>query len=96
MTVVVSIPTILRTHTGGEKRVTASGDTLEAVITDLESNYSGISDRLIDNGKLHRFVNIYVNDEDVRFSGGLATEISDGDSVTILPAVAGGAPVTVH
>jgi len=90
VTVVVSIPTILRTHTGGEKRVTASGDTLEAVITDLESNYSGISDRLIDNGKLHRFVNIYVNDEDVRFSGGLATEISDGDSVTILPAVAGG------
>ncbi len=90
MTVSVSIPTILRTHTGGEKRVTASGDTLEAVITDLEANYSGITERLIDNGKLHRFVNIYVNDEDVRFSGGLATEISDGDSVTILPAVAGG------
>ena len=90
MTVSVSIPTILRTHTGGEKRVTATGDTLDAVITDLEANYSGITERLIDNGKLHRFVNIYVNDEDVRFSGGLATEISDGDSVTILPAVAGG------
>ena len=90
MTVSVSIPTILRTHTGGEKRVTATGDTLEAVITDLEANYSGITERLIDNGKLHRFVNIYVNDEDVRFSGGLHTEISDGDSVTILPAVAGG------
>ena len=68
MSVNVSIPTILRTHTGGEKRVTASGDTLEAVITDLEANYSGITERLIDNGKLHRFVNIYVNDEDVRFS----------------------------
>ena len=90
MSVNVSIPTILRTHTGGEKRVNASGNTLEAVISDLESNYSGISERLIDSGKLHRFVNIYVNDEDVRFSGGLATEISDGDSVTILPAVAGG------
>lgn len=90
MTVSVSIPTILRTHTGGEKRVNASGDTLQAVISDLEANYSGITERLIDNGKLHRFVNIYVNDEDVRFSGGLATEISDGDSVTILPAVAGG------
>ncbi len=90
MSVSVSIPTILRTHTGGEKRVTATGDTLQAVITDLEANYSGITERLIDNGKLHRFVNIYVNDEDVRFSGGLATEISDGDSVTILPAVAGG------
>ena len=90
MPISVSIPTILRTHTGGEKRVTASGDTLQAVISDLEANYSGIADRLVDNGKLHRFVNIYVNDEDVRFSGGLATEISDGDSVTILPAVAGG------
>jgi MoaD family protein len=90
MTVTVSVPTILRSHTGGEKRVTATGDTLQAVITDLEANYSGITDRLVDNGKLHRFVNIYVNDEDVRFSGGLDTEISDGDSVTILPAVAGG------
>ena len=90
MTVTVSVPTILRSHTGGEKRVTASGSTLQAVISDLESNYSGITDRLVDNGKLHRFVNIYVNDEDVRFSGGLDTEISDGDSVTILPAVAGG------
>jgi molybdopterin synthase sulfur carrier subunit len=90
MTVTVSVPTILRSHTGGEKRVTASGSTLQAVISDLEANYSGITDRLVDNGKLHRFVNIYVNDEDVRFSGGLDTEISDGDSVTILPAVAGG------
>ncbi len=90
MTVTVSIPTILRPHTGGEKRVTASGATLAAVISDLEANYSGISERLVDNGKLHRFVNIYVNDEDVRFSGGLDTSVSDGDSVTILPAVAGG------
>jgi molybdopterin synthase sulfur carrier subunit len=90
MTVSVSIPTILRTHTGGEKRVIATGDTLQAVISYLESNYSGISERLVDNGKLQRFVNIYVNDEDVRFSGGLDTEINDGDTVTILPAVAGG------
>jgi molybdopterin synthase sulfur carrier subunit len=90
MTVSVSIPTILRTHTGGEKRVNATGDTLQAVITDLEANYSGITERIVDGDKLHRFVNIYVNDEDVRFSGGLATEIGDGDSVTILPAVAGG------
>jgi sulfur-carrier protein len=93
MTVTVSVPTILRSHTGGEKRVSATGTTLQAVISDLESNYSGISERLVDSanpGKLHRFVNIYVNDEDVRFSGGLDTEISDGDSVTILPAVAGG------
>jgi molybdopterin converting factor small subunit len=93
MSVTVSIPTILRPHTGGEKRVSASGDTLGAVISDLEVNYSGITERLIDSdnpGKLHRFVNIYVNDEDVRFSGGLGTTIADGDSVTILPAVAGG------
>ena len=90
MTVTVSIPTILRTHTGGEKRVNASGDTLQAVITDLEAKYSGITERIVDGDKLHRFVNVYVNDEDVRFSGGLATAISDGDSVTILPAVAGG------
>ena len=90
MSVVVSIPTILRTHTGGEKRVNAAGDTLAAIIADLESNYSGISERLVDNGKLHRFVNIYVNDEDVRFSGGLETAIAAGDSVTILPAGAGG------
>ncbi|ORB83352.1 molybdopterin synthase sulfur carrier subunit [Mycobacterium kansasii] len=90
MSVTVSIPTVLRPHTGGQKRVLATGETLGAVINDLEANYSGISERLIDNGKLHRFVNVYVNDEDVRFSGGLDTVLSDGDSVTILPAVAGG------
>ncbi len=90
MSVTVSIPTILRTHTGGEKRVSATGDTLQAVIADLETNYAGITERIVDGEKLHRFVNVYVNDEDVRFSGGMATEIADGDSVTILPAVAGG------
>ncbi|MGV0794459.1 MoaD/ThiS family protein [Mycolicibacterium sp. XJ1819] len=93
MAVTVSIPTIMRSHTGGEKRVTATGKTLAEVISDLDANYSGFSERLMDKanpGKLNRFVNIYVNDEDVRFSGGLDTAISDGDSVTILPAVAGG------
>lgn len=90
MSVTVSIPTILRPHTGGQKRVEAGGYTLRAVINDLEANYSGISERLVQDGKLHRFVNIYVNDEDVRFLGGLDTVIADGDSVTILPAVAGG------
>ena len=90
MSVTVSIPTILRPHTGGQKRVEASGDTLQAVINDLETNYSGISERLVQDGKLHRFVNIYVNDEDVRFSGGLDTTNADGDAVNILPAVAGG------
>ncbi|MFC7450937.1 MoaD/ThiS family protein [Rhodococcus daqingensis] len=90
MAVIVSIPTILRNHTGGEKRVQATGSTLAAVIDDLEANHAGLKDRLINDGKLHRFVNVYVNDEDVRFSGGLETEVADGDSVTILPAVAGG------
>ena len=90
MSVEVSIPTILRSHTGGEKRVTADGATLEAVIADLEANYSGISERLVDNGKLNRFVNIYVNDEDIRFTGGLDTTVADGSTIVILPAVAGG------
>ncbi|GAA3688708.1 MULTISPECIES: MoaD/ThiS family protein [Gordonia] len=90
MAVTVSIPTILRTHTGGEKRVEASGATLSEVIDNLESANPGIKERLVADGKLHRFVNIYVNDEDVRFSGGLDTTIGDGDDVTILPAVAGG------
>ncbi len=90
MAVTVSVPTILRTHTNGSKRVEATGSTLAEVIDDLDANFAGLKERLVKDGKLHRFVNIYVNDEDVRFSGGLATEITDGDDVTILPAVAGG------
>ncbi|GAA1480309.1 MoaD/ThiS family protein [Gordonia sinesedis] len=90
MAVTVSIPTILRTHTGGEKRVGADGSTLAEVIDDLEASHPGLKERLVADGQLHRFVNIYVNDEDVRFSGGLDTGVGDGDEVTILPAVAGG------
>lgn len=90
MSVTVSIPTILRTHTGGEKTVPAAGATLLELIDDLDARYAGIKSRLITNGSLHRFVNVYVNDEDVRFSGGLAAAVADGDNVTILPAVAGG------
>jgi molybdopterin converting factor small subunit len=90
MPVTVSIPTIFRTYTGGEKRVQATGSTLAAVIDDLEANHGGIRDRLIEDGKLRRFVNLYVNDEDVRFTGGLDTALTDGGTVTILPAVAGG------
>ena len=91
MAIEVRIPTILRTYTAGEKSVSGSGGTLAALIDDLEANHSGIKDRLIDNGDLRRFVNIYVNDEDVRFLGGLEAELSDGDQVVVLPAVAGGA-----
>lgn len=90
MAVTVSIPTILRTHTGGEKSVEASGQTLSELIDNLESHHSGLKDRLVKDGSLHRFVNVYVNDEDVRFAGGLDAKVSDGDNVTILPAVAGG------
>ena len=91
MAIEVKIPTILRTYTGGEKSVEGSGDTLQALIDDLEAQHAGIKGRLItDDGGLHRFVNIYVNDEDVRFTGSLDTALKDGDAVTILPAVAGG------
>ena len=86
----VRIPTILRTYTGGERAVPATGGTVAEVIEDLEANHSGIKERLVEDDAVRRFVNIYVNDEDVRFSGGLGTTISDGDSVTIVPAVAGG------
>jgi sulfur-carrier protein len=90
MAVTVSIPTILRTHTAGEKSVEAAGSTLAEVIENLESNHGGLKARLVKDGSLHRFVNVYVNDEDVRFAGGLEAKITDGDNVTILPAVAGG------
>ena len=90
MPIEVRIPTILRTYTGGEKAVDAAGGTLSAVIDDLEVNHPGIRDRLIENGDLRRFINVYVNDEDVRFTGGLGTALSDGDQVVVLPAVAGG------
>lgn len=90
MAVNVSIPTILRTHTGGQKSVQADGGTVAEVINDLDSKHGGLKDRLVKEGGLHRFVNVYVNDEDVRFVGGLDATVSDGDSVTILPAVAGG------
>lgn len=90
MAVEVRIPTILRPYTGGEKLVTAEGATLAEVIANLDASHPGISERLIDESGLRRFVNVYLNDEDVRFLDGLATVIADGDSITILPAVAGG------
>ena len=90
MSIDVRIPTILRPFTKDQKAVTASGTTLSAVISDLDAQYPGIGDRLLENGALRRFINIYVNDEDVRFLGSLEAPVKDGDSVTILPAVAGG------
>ncbi|WP_182524257.1 MoaD/ThiS family protein [Nocardioides dongkuii] len=90
MAIEVRIPTILRTYTGGEKAVAGDGASLSALIDDLESHHPGIKDRLIDNGDLRRFVNVYINDEDVRFIGGLEATLNDGDQVVVLPAVAGG------
>jgi sulfur-carrier protein len=90
VTVTVSIPTILRTHTGGAKSVEACGSTIAEVIADLEANHRGIADRLVADGSLRRFVNIYIGDEDVRFSGGLLAPVAQNSSITILPAVAGG------
>ena len=90
MAVEVRIPTILRTYTGGEKAVTGQGTTLSELIDDLEASHPGLKDRLLDGEDLRRFVNVYVNDEDVRFTGGLGTALGDGDQVVILPAVAGG------
>lgn len=90
MSVEVRIPTILRPYTGGDKIVSGDGATLSELISDLESRHAGLQERLVDEQGLRRFVNVYLNDEDVRFLGGLQTELSDGDSVTILPAVAGG------
>jgi molybdopterin converting factor small subunit len=91
MAVEVKIPTILRTYTGGQKTVTGNGTTLGEVIDDLEARHAGLKDRLVEADGLRRFVNIYVNDEDVRFSGGLSAPVSDDDVVVVLPAVAGGA-----
>jgi molybdopterin converting factor small subunit len=90
MAIEVRIPTILRTYTDGQKAVDGAGATLADLVADLDGRYPGIGERLLDDGGLRRFVNVYLNDEDVRFLGGLETSLADGDSVTILPAVAGG------
>ncbi|HEX7739759.1 MAG TPA: MoaD/ThiS family protein [Marmoricola sp.] len=91
MSISVRIPTILRTYTGGASEVTASGETLTKVLDDLEVNHPGIRARVLDdNGDIRRFVNVYVNNDDVRFLDGLGTATPDGAQISIIPAVAGG------
>jgi molybdopterin synthase sulfur carrier subunit len=91
MAIEVRVPTILRNYTDGEKSVEGKGDTLGDLFADLDGRHQGLRDRLVgSDGTLNRFVNVYLNDEDVRFLGGIATPVADGDVVTILPAVAGG------
>ncbi len=91
MSVSVRIPTILRVYTDGAAEVTAEGDTLAEVLDALEANHPGIRARVLDEGgKLRRFVNVYVDDDDVRFARGLETPTPSGSQVSVIPAVAGG------
>jgi len=91
MSVSVRVPTILRTYTKGESEVSAEGSTLLEVLDSLDSSYPGIKGRVVDEqGKLRRFVNVYVGNEDVRFAEGLDTTTPDGAQVSVIPAVAGG------
>jgi sulfur-carrier protein len=91
MPVEVKIPPMLRTHVGGERLLEAQSGTLREVLADLAKRYKGLAEQVFaEDGSLHRFVNIYVNDEDARFIDGLDTKVGEGDIVAILPAVAGG------
>jgi molybdopterin synthase sulfur carrier subunit len=91
VSVQIKVPTIMRSATGGRALIEAEGGTLRELLTDLEARYPGLSRNVVtDEGGLHRFVNVYLNDEDVRYLGALETEVTEGDVVSILPAVAGG------
>ena len=91
MSVSVRVPTILRPYTKGVSEVSAEGATLTEVLDSLDTSYPGIKGRVLDeSGQLRRFVNVYVDDDDVRFADGLQTTIKDGGQVSIIPAVAGG------
>ena len=90
MDTIVRIPAALRTLTGGADEVKAEGATVGAVIEDLDKRHPGLKDRLLDEKGVRRFINIYVGEEDVRFTGGLSTELKAGDLISIIPAIAGG------
>lgn len=90
MDTIVRIPAALRTLTGGVDEVKAAGGTVGDVIDDLDRRHPGMKDRLVDAKGIRRFINIYVGEEDVRFTGGLGTELKSGDQVSIIPAIAGG------
>lgn len=92
MAVKVRIPTPLRSMTGGNSEVEGEGRTVSDLMQDLDRRYPGLARRLFtEDGNIQRFINVFVNDEDIRFLNGLATELSDGDEVSIIPAIAGGA-----
>ncbi|MGB3050742.1 MAG: MoaD/ThiS family protein [Polyangiales bacterium] len=92
MAVTVRIPTPLRTLTGGADEVLMEGGTVSEVIERLEASHPGMKDRLCDDKGVRRFVNLYANDEDIRFLDNLETALNDGDTLSIVPAIAGGAP----
>jgi molybdopterin synthase sulfur carrier subunit len=90
MAVKVKIPTQLREATGGESQVSVEGKTVGEVLDALYARFGELRSRIAEDGGLRRFVNVYVDGEDIRFMEGLDTQVSDGDEITILPAVAGG------
>jgi MoaD family protein len=90
MAVKVQIPTPMRQHTEGQTVVEAAGATVKGVLDDLGAKFPGLTARIFDNGQVRRFVNIYLNDEDIRYLDNLATPVKDGDELAIIPAVAGG------
>lgn len=96
MAVKVRIPTPLQRLTKGQDVVEANAGTVIELIRDLESRFPGIGERLSESGKVRRFVNIYVNDEDIRFLKAEGTEVKDGDEVSIVPAIAGGGILKDH
>ena len=90
MAVKVQVPTPMRQHTEGQTVVEAAGTTVQGVLDDLGAKFPGLTARIFDNGQVRRFVNIYLNDEDIRYLDNLATPVKDGDELAIIPAVAGG------
>ena len=91
MEVRVNVTSVIQKTVGGQRELTAEGGTIAELIDDIERRYPGFREQLVDEGgQLHRFVNVYLNDEDVRFMDGAATALSEGDEVSILPALAGG------
>ncbi len=92
MAVRVNLPTVLRTHAGGAKEVSADGSTVGEVLSGIVAQYPGLTGQVVDDsGALHKFVNVYLNDDDVRYLSSLDTPVKDADEISILPAVAGGA-----
>jgi sulfur-carrier protein len=90
MSVSIHIPTPMRQHTEGQAVVQASGATVQAALDDMGRKFPGVNQRIFENGQVRRFINVYLNDEDIRYLDNLATAVKDGDELSIIPAVAGG------